>query len=282
MLKRPKADHTTKQNKSLNQLASDLHELVSNKQDLRSAVEHFFDQLVDEFTLGIIFDVHRKFKTNAYDLDLENGAGGNGTGIDEDEDEEEAPACICPNCNRAVAASRFASHLEKCMGIRTRSLRNASRRTDNNSSGHNDNGGLNRETTAFASGIPSDDDGDPDWSSADRRKKKKQKNGGKKGRGTPKKLLDLSPSSSEYAVDVESINNVADEDDLTHFREVLHLQDHRTSPSGTSEGSTSTLNSSLISNNSTDSKKNKSKNRKGSNKTKGQAIASIFSQFSDG
>ncbi|CAH1982417.1 unnamed protein product [Acanthoscelides obtectus] len=100
--------------------------------------------------------------------------------------------------------------------------------------------------------------------------------------GTPKKLLDLSPSSSEYAVDVESINNVADEDDLTHFREVLHLQDHRTSPSGTSEGSTSTLNSSLISNNSTDSKKNKSKNRKGSNKTKGQAIASIFSQFSDG
>ncbi|VEN41077.1 unnamed protein product [Callosobruchus maculatus] len=219
MLKRQETDHSNKE-KALSHLAEELHELVSDEQALRSAVEHFYDQLVDELTLGIIFDIHRKFKTNAYDLDVENGAGAAGGNVDDEEDEEETPACVCPICESTVAASRFGLHLETCLGIgRTSTLRNASRRTVNNNSGNTD-----RDNSTFPSEVPSDDDGDPDWGSGDRRKKKKEKNGGKKGRGTPKKLLDLSPSSSEHAVDIESINNVADEDELTHLRDVLHLQ----------------------------------------------------------
>ena len=36
--------------------------------------------------------------------------------------------CICPNCQRNMAASRFAPHLEKCMGMGRLSSRIASRR----------------------------------------------------------------------------------------------------------------------------------------------------------
>lgn len=41
--------------------------------------------------------------------------------------------CICPSCNRGLAASRFAPHLEKCMGMGRNSSRIASRRIANNS-----------------------------------------------------------------------------------------------------------------------------------------------------
>jgi uncharacterized protein (DUF983 family) len=39
-----------------------------------------------------------------------------------------AMECICPNCGRNMAASRFAPHLEKCMGMGRNSSRIASRR----------------------------------------------------------------------------------------------------------------------------------------------------------
>ena len=37
--------------------------------------------------------------------------------------------CVCPNCKRNLAASRFAPHLEKCMGMGRNSSRIASRRS---------------------------------------------------------------------------------------------------------------------------------------------------------
>ena len=36
--------------------------------------------------------------------------------------------CVCPSCQRSLAASRFAPHLEKCMGMGRTSSRIASRR----------------------------------------------------------------------------------------------------------------------------------------------------------
>lgn len=39
--------------------------------------------------------------------------------------------CICPNCQRNLAASRFAPHLEKCMGMGRSSSRIANRRIAN-------------------------------------------------------------------------------------------------------------------------------------------------------
>ena len=37
--------------------------------------------------------------------------------------------CTCPNCQRNLAVSRFAPHLEKCMGMGRNSSRIASRRS---------------------------------------------------------------------------------------------------------------------------------------------------------
>lgn len=44
--------------------------------------------------------------------------------------------CICPNCDRNLAASRFAPHLEKCMGMGRNSSRIASRRSVEGSGCH--------------------------------------------------------------------------------------------------------------------------------------------------
>lgn len=78
--------------------------------------------------------------------------------------------CNCPNCDRGVAACRFATHLEKCMGMGRNSSRIASRRIANNT----------KDLSNF-SGIISDDEDDVDWSmNNDKRKRKKDRNGIKK------------------------------------------------------------------------------------------------------
>lgn len=41
--------------------------------------------------------------------------------------------CECPNCKRLIAASRFAPHLEKCLGMGRNSSRIANRRSVNKS-----------------------------------------------------------------------------------------------------------------------------------------------------
>lgn len=81
--------------------------------------------------------------------------------------------CTCPNCDRLVAASRFAPHLEKCMGM-GRATRVASRRIASSREGSN----------FFGSSIAiSDDEDDADWSSEKKKKKlpsKYDRNGSKK------------------------------------------------------------------------------------------------------
>lgn len=100
-------------------LIEDFQDLMSDKQVVRNCVEKFIDNVVSELTLGIIFDVHRKCKTNAYCLDVEEN------GEDEDTNKTEVfqqnsvksnLKCICPNCERVVAPLRFARHLANCMG----------------------------------------------------------------------------------------------------------------------------------------------------------------------
>uniref|UniRef100_A0A1B0C8V7 SAGA-associated factor 11 n=1 Tax=Lutzomyia longipalpis TaxID=7200 RepID=A0A1B0C8V7_LUTLO len=62
--------------------------------------------------------------------------------------------CTCPNCDRSVAASRFAPHLEKCMGMGRNSSRIASRRIAST---------RGTSEQLFGTGI-SDDEDDADWS----------------------------------------------------------------------------------------------------------------------
>lgn len=62
--------------------------------------------------------------------------------------------CVCPSCQRHLAASRFAPHLEKCMGMGRNSSRIASRRCGHNFCFNSLQNGCPSTLTAF----------DCDWS----------------------------------------------------------------------------------------------------------------------
>ena len=126
---------------------------------LDAEAREVFDELIDDAILGLAFEVHRSVKTGAYllgELDESEGSTKNssGTGITSIGQDGHVsnntyaldvfgqtvattsgvPAlkkqceCVCPNCQRNLAASRFAPHLEKCMGMGRNSSRIASRR----------------------------------------------------------------------------------------------------------------------------------------------------------
>lgn len=172
MSKRQKTDKQL-----FNSLAKDFHELVSNKHLLRPAIEHFLNNVIDEITLGIIFDQHRKYKTNAYDLEIDENCDGYGNlELVAQNKLKKTLNCICPACKREYAATRFANHLRSCMGMGRKSRScNASKRVVNSSK--------DRENSSSYGAAVSDDDDDPDWGSGEQRKKKKDKNKNRNTRG---------------------------------------------------------------------------------------------------
>ncbi|RWS30933.1 ataxin-7-like protein 3 isoform X1 [Leptotrombidium deliense] len=100
-----------------------------------------YSNLMDEIVLGVCFEVHRASKLGFLFLDESN--------VDEERkysivDEKgydifgqasvqmkKQYECVCPNCQRTLAAQRFAPHLEKCMGMGRNSSRIASKRIAN-------------------------------------------------------------------------------------------------------------------------------------------------------
>ncbi|CAB3362471.1 Hypothetical predicted protein [Cloeon dipterum] len=140
------------------------------------------DDLIDDASLGVIFGVHRSNKLGY--LAIEDGFKDNNGEHSEGHPIVIAPnmdvfgqvaiknkqhECICPSCNRTLAASRFAPHLEKCMGMGRNSSRIASRRIANSSKEGNGNGNI-----ASGTGV-SDDDDDADWTFGGSEKKRKRK-----------------------------------------------------------------------------------------------------------
>ncbi|CAH0550175.1 unnamed protein product [Brassicogethes aeneus] len=251
MSKRPNPDRK----QLFNSLAKDFHELVQNKHELKASINNFFYNLVDEMAIGIIFDLHRKYKTNAYELDDSQDEEENkDVDVFAEHNLKKTQECVCPNCDRAVAAIYFAPHLEKCMGMGRASSRsrNATRRVVANNK-DSDGGSY--------SGVASDDDKDVNWNLGDKRRKKKTRNGSKKSKGSTKKNYDSEPLES-LNVDVEG-----DDDDLTNLRDILHLQDH--------SNSTSPADSASSSQSSSSKKKDKSKSKKSSKRDKSSPSSSL-------
>lgn len=92
----------------------EFHEIVSNKEILKRTTEKFLNNIIDDITLGIIFDAHRKFKTKAFNLDrdksppaVEENDTPSNTDIFGHHHTKEKQECVCPNCNRAVTAVRY-------------------------------------------------------------------------------------------------------------------------------------------------------------------------------
>ncbi|ODM94228.1 SAGA-associated factor 11 [Orchesella cincta] len=162
--------------------------------------------------------------------------------------------CECPKCHRTLAASRFAPHLEKCMGMGRNSSRIASRRlaaSSNNSNNNNNNsnnsssdsknavhsttvGSQNQNPLNGELGSEDDhfeeDDDDEDWS-LDRKKKTKKGNekAAVKRKGPLSRVRNTdgvgskgkrgaSPSVTDSPASLSAMENtIHDEDDATHM-----------------------------------------------------------------
>ncbi|KAJ3607376.1 hypothetical protein NHX12_024427 [Muraenolepis orangiensis] len=99
--------------------------------------QDILSDLVEDACLGLCFDVHRAVKQGYFfleDTDQESmrdfeivdqpGVDVFGQVYNQWKNKE----CVCPNCSRSIAASRFAPHLEKCLGMGRNSSRIANRR----------------------------------------------------------------------------------------------------------------------------------------------------------
>ena len=119
--------------------------------ELETMSKQIFDEVLDELVLGVAFDVHRSVKTGLFAI-LETDSQNKSKSMEVDANLNQTtnlgvdiygqvvqtmmgvpalkkqPECVCPNCQRNLAASRFAPHLEKCMGMGRNSSRLASRR----------------------------------------------------------------------------------------------------------------------------------------------------------
>jgi len=110
-----------------------------SEESVRQASHSFYQDIVDDVILGIVFEVHRGFKLGLtalleegeYPLEVdadEVGDVGDAVEVFSSNAAKKPAECVCPNCQRNMAASRFAPHLEKCMGMGRNSSRLASRR----------------------------------------------------------------------------------------------------------------------------------------------------------
>lgn len=232
------------------QLASDFHNLVTNKELLRTSTEKLLTSLVDEFTLGIIFDVHRKYKTNAYDLNGEEDGyelqkAPDITALSNYPTKKIKKNCICPECKLSFGTIRFSTHLGKCMGIIEG--RNSTRTTATS----------NRERDSSFSDATSDDgaatasDDDECWTNSNKKRKKKKERNDRKKRGTPKKMLE------DQSIIIDNLKNVDVEsngsDDLPNFRD-FYLDNHHSNSSSPTD--------SVGSSHSTSSRRSRSRKRK--------------------
>lgn len=142
---------------------------LSHPENLESATNTLVDDIIEDAIMSVVFEVDMERKTRLSEILL---------GEPEDEKYQiidapdldifgQAPGkknyeCICPSCNRSLAASRFAPHLEKCMGMGRNSSRLASRRIQTTA---------NKEVV----GSVSDDEDDADWTVGTEKKGKSKK-----------------------------------------------------------------------------------------------------------
>ncbi|XP_068232607.1 ataxin-7-like protein 3 isoform X1 [Palaemon carinicauda] len=164
----------------------------ASSETLESVAQMVSQELLDDAILNVVFEVHQSVKTGLMMLELgtieeeQKFLQVNAEGLDVF---GQAPIkkqheCVCPNCSRNLAASRFAPHLEKCMGMGRNSSRIASRRIQNSTKENiNNNGG------------GSDDDDDDDWM-VDRKRKKRDKNSPRRTKNAKIKSESVSSSSS--------------------------------------------------------------------------------------
>ncbi|XP_071156233.1 ataxin-7-like protein 3 [Mytilus galloprovincialis] len=144
----------------------------SSFQDINpELLKEVMNEVIDEVTLGLCFEVHRAYKKGTLfladtdpksqkDFEIVDRFGVDVFGQLPTKKQFE---CICPSCHRNMAASRFAPHLEKCMGMGRNSSRIASRRQAAQLARESNDRPSSAQGKRDSDESP-DDDNDVDWS----------------------------------------------------------------------------------------------------------------------
>ncbi|KAG9264468.1 ataxin-7-like protein 3 [Astyanax mexicanus] len=133
---------------------------------LEALAHDIYSDLVEDACLGLCFEVHRAVKQGYFFLDdtdqesMKDFEIVDQPGVDifgQVYNQWKNKECVCPNCSRSIAASRFAPHLEKCLGMGRNSSRIANRRiassnnTSKSESDQEDNDDINDNDWSYGS-----------------------------------------------------------------------------------------------------------------------------------
>ncbi|KAG7492152.1 hypothetical protein MATL_G00012280 [Megalops atlanticus] len=141
---------------------------------LEAIAHDIYSDLVEDACLGLCFEVHRAVKQGYFLLDetdqdsMKDFEIVDQPGVDifgQVYNQWKNKECVCPNCSRSIAASRFAPHLEKCLGMGRNSSRIANRRIASS----------NNMNKSESDQEDNDDINDNDWSYGSEKKAKKRK-----------------------------------------------------------------------------------------------------------
>ncbi|KAK2893526.1 ataxin-7-like protein 3 [Channa argus] len=170
---------------------------------LEALVHDIYSELVEDACLGLCFEVHRAVKQGYFFLDetdqesMKEFEIVDQPGVDifgQVYNQWKNKECECPNCKRLIAASRFAPHLEKCLGMGRNSSRIANRRLASN----------NNMSKSESDQEDNDDLNDNDWSYGAEKKAKKRKSD--KNQNSPRRSKSLKHKNGELGSTVTSDN----------------------------------------------------------------------------
>ncbi|XP_023155285.1 ataxin-7-like protein 3 isoform X2 [Amphiprion ocellaris] len=168
---------------------------------LESLVHDIYSELVEDACLGLCFEVHRAVKQGYFFLDetdqesMKEFEIVDQPGVDifgQVYNQWKNKECECPNCKRLIAASRFAPHLEKCLGMGRNSSRIANRRLASN----------NNMSKSESDQEDNDDLNDNDWSYGAEKKAKKRKSD--KNQNSPRRSKSMKHKNGELGTIVTS------------------------------------------------------------------------------
>ncbi|XP_020560756.1 ataxin-7-like protein 3 isoform X3 [Oryzias latipes] len=161
---------------------------------LEALVNDIYSELVEDACLGLCFEVHRAVKQGYFFLDetdqesMKEFEIVDQPGVDifgQVYNQWKNKECECPNCKRLIAASRFAPHLEKCLGMGRNSSRIANRRLASN----------NNTSKSESDQEDNDDLNDNDWSYGAEKRAKKRKSD--KSQNSPRRSKTLKHKNGE-------------------------------------------------------------------------------------
>ncbi|XP_019118442.2 ataxin-7-like protein 3 isoform X1 [Larimichthys crocea] len=168
---------------------------------LEALVHDIYSELVEDACLGLCFEVHRAVKQGYFFLDetdqesMKEFEIVDQPGVDifgQVYNQWKNKECECPNCKRLIAASRFAPHLEKCLGMGRNSSRIANRRLASN----------NNMSKSESDQEDNDDLNDNDWSYGAEKKTKKKKSD--KNQNSPRRSKSIKHKNGELGSSVSS------------------------------------------------------------------------------